>query len=192
MFVEMSRDELHGGPGWENRKCVWSPAAKENGSRWTYWSKILDVQEGDTIVHLRGIGRRAAFDGYSTASSNGYETTDRPPYAGKWGYSQRFHRAELRDFVVFEKPIMLQQIFSARSQELANYFDRNKLSPSKRNLFFVRQAGRLQCQNGAYLSDLDEGLFSALLDIISVPTRSIGQPSSPFRRANNFAWSRDA
>jgi hypothetical protein len=80
--------------------------------------------------------------------------------------------------VPFEKPIKLASIFVSQKQNLENYFDYNKKAgATKRNIFFVRQAGRLQCLNGAYLSDLDAELFAALFDV-EVPATKI-VPSVP-------------
>jgi putative restriction endonuclease len=49
---------------------------------------------------------------------------------------------------------------------LRDYYYRNKAKPdsSRRRLFFVVQAGRLQCLNGAYLSEVDEELAGLLFN----------------------------
>jgi hypothetical protein len=51
-----------------------------------------------------------------------------------------------------------------RRKQLEAYFAANRLlgNEEKRLLFFVKQAGRLQCLNGAYLSEIDADLFEAL------------------------------
>jgi putative restriction endonuclease len=166
MFLEMSRDEMHGGDGWGFTQCLWSPTEKMRGGRWPYWTKILDVSDGDLIFHLRGKSQKAYFVGYSRAFGNGYETDKRPPAPGSWSFAESFYRADLQDFVPFENPIKLTDVFATRRQYLEGYFDANKeAGTDKRHVFFVRQAGRLQCLNGAYLSDIDDSLFSALFDI---------------------------
>jgi putative restriction endonuclease len=59
--------------------------------------------------------------------------------------------------------VNLNDLFASRRRELEEYFDRNRtLGTNRSNLFFVRQRGRLQCLNGAYLSDVDEDLLTAL------------------------------
>ena len=167
MFLEMSRDETHGGGAWAFKKCVWAPTRKkENGSRWPFWTKILDIRAGDAILHLRGTPPDAAFVGYSIAVNDGFETLEHPPDPGDWAYSNTFYRADLEDFVAFHASINLSDIFSARQAVLEHYFESNKSrSSGKKNIFYVRQSGRLQCQNGAYLSDVDEELFAALFDV---------------------------
>ena len=157
----MSRDEVHGGAGWGFLECIWSPEHKKTGGAWPFWSKIRDVRAGDMVVHLRGIGRDAAFVGSSIASTDGFRTELRPPAPGQWEFSKAFLRADLSSFSALPKPILLTDIFAERKDELGGYFDRNK-TIGKRNIFFVRQSGRLQCLNGAYLSDIDEELFAAL------------------------------
>jgi putative restriction endonuclease len=169
IFLEMSRDETHGGGSWSFPNCIWAPTEKVGGGKWRFWSKILNVKSGDTILHLRGIPPDACFVGFSTASSDGFETHSRPPHPGKWGHSQKFYRADLCDFVPFFTPINLSKVFFARGPTLEQYFEKNKaLGASKLNIFFVRQAGRLQCLNGAYLSEIDDELFAALFGMGSL------------------------
>ncbi len=81
----MSRDEAHGGGAWAFANCLWAPTEKSGGGAWPFWSKILDVKAGDTILHLRGIPPAASFVGYSNASADGYETQSRPPEPGAVG-----------------------------------------------------------------------------------------------------------
>ena len=79
--------------------------------------------------------------------------------------SRSFYRADLTGFTPFHQTISLSQVFERRKSELDAYFETNRSRKSdKANLFFVRQSGRLQCLNGAYLSDVDEALLTALFD----------------------------
>ena len=165
MYLEMSRDETHGGGTWAFPNCVWAPTEKEGGGRWPFWSKVLDIRVGDIVLHLRGVQPNANFVGYSQAASDGFETSKGPPDPKAWSYSQNFYRADLEEFIPFHNPIKLTDIFSSRREELENYFDTNKLrATQKLNVFFVRQAGRLQCLNGAYLSEVDNELFAILFN----------------------------
>ena len=163
IYIEMSRDETHGGGTWGFTNCLWAPSRKENGSKWAFWEKILNIKEGDIIFHLRGKRPDATFVGYSFASSNGIETTQRPPDPKEWAYAKTFYRVDLANFTPFHTPINLDLIFREKAKELENYFLRNKeKKQEKLNLFFVKQKGRLQCFNGGYLSDVDQELFSLL------------------------------
>jgi putative restriction endonuclease len=162
----MSRVETHGGGTWAFPNCVWAPTEKKNGGRWPFWSKVLEIQEGDTILHLRGIPPKAFFVGYSNAAANGFETRKRPPELGEWSFAKSFYRADLIDFTPFHKEINLTDVFETRKLFLEKYFDSNKEHKlEKRNIFFVRQSGRLQCLNGAYLTDVDAQLFESLFGI---------------------------
>lgn len=52
MWIEMSRDEVHGGGDWAFAKCVWSPTHKNNKKRnqtWLFWENVKKVKEGDSI-----------------------------------------------------------------------------------------------------------------------------------------------
>ena len=177
IFIEMSRDELHGGAAWDFTKCVWAPIKKQGGGDWPFWTKIASIKKGDIVIHLRGAGAGAAFAGYSEAASDGYVTENRPPEPGQWAYSSAFYRADLTTFVPFSPPIKLSSTFAERSERLIEYFEANKIGKNKANLFFVRQSGRLQCLNGAYLSDVDEYLFDALFNEESGPEKRRATPS---------------
>ncbi len=145
--------------------CVWAPAEKRGGGAWPFWSKVLQVSDGDVIIHLRGIPPRANFVGYSIASGNGFATKRRPPNPGEWAFAERYYRADLTNFTPFHQPVNLNEVFAARESELEEYFEQNKTRrPYRANIFYVRQAGRLQCLNGAYLSDIDEELLAILFD----------------------------
>lgn len=163
IYIEMSRDEDHGGGTWGFTNCVWAPTKKKQGASWPFWTKVSEVVEGDIVIHLRGISPNAYFLGYSIASTNGFETTRRPPYPGEWDFAESFFRADLKGFTEFHEPINLSDVFASRALQLNAYFERNRnQNNAKANIFFVRQSGRLQCLNGAYLSDVDDALLIAL------------------------------
>jgi len=177
-FIEMARDEVHGGGEWSFTKCLFSPTRTVDNKRWPFWNKILDVRKGDLILHLRGNTHHAFFVGYSIASADGYETDLRPPDPGDWSFSQRFYRADLESFIPFQMPLKLDDVFVNCRRQLEDYLERNGDKGSKRkNLFYVHQSGRLQCFNGGYLSDLDSGLAKILLneDIADRPDQSVIQ-----------------
>ena len=160
----MSRDETHGGGSWGFGQCLWSPARKTNGTRWAFWESMLDVEAGDSILHLRGKGIDAAFVGLSVAAADGFATEDRPPAPGDWGYADTFYRVPLQEFTPLAPLLLLREIFTRRETELRTYFLNNRTAAEKERLFFVIQAGRLQCLNGAYLSQVSIALARLLLD----------------------------
>ena len=98
IYLEMARDEAHGGGTWAFPNCVWAPTEKRGGGAWPFWSKVLQVRDGDTVIHLRGIPPKANFVGYSVASGDGFETNRRPPDPKDWAFAERFYRADLSDF----------------------------------------------------------------------------------------------
>ncbi len=163
IYIEMARDEIHGAGSWSFSNCIWAPTKTKNGRAWPFWTKIGEVQKGDVVLHLRGAPPDAGFVGYSTVSENGFETSQRPPAPGEWGYADRFYRADLSHFTAFDQPVNVRNLFAARQRELVAYFEKNKQrKKEKRNLFYVKQGGRLQCQNGAYLSEAEGELLTAL------------------------------
>jgi len=179
IYLEMSRDPAHGGGSWSFPNCVWAPTEKDGGGSWPFWSKVGGMREGDLVLHLRGVTPHADFVGFSTVAGNGFETEKRPPDPGDWAFAKKFYRADLTDFTPFHAPVNLDAIFKLRRDQLETYFDMNKGRGSKKlNLFYVRQAGRLQCLNGAYLSDVDSELFTALFDEPS-PIHGIPNPATP-------------
>lgn len=162
-YLQMARDEIPGGGTWSFLNCVWAPSKTRKGGSWPFWGKILKVRQGDVIIHLRGVRPDANFVGHSIASGNGFETTRRPPHSGEWDHAESYYRANLENFIPFRPTVNLDDIFAERKSELEEYFDRNKArSANKTNIFYVKQAGRLQCLNGAYLSDIDDELLTIL------------------------------
>ena len=165
IYLEMSRDETHGGGAWAFPNCVWAPAKRRDGGAWPFWSKIHQIKDGDAIIHLRGVPPNANFVGYSTAAGKGFETEDRPPEPGEWDFAERYYRADLTSFVPFHQNVNLKDVFEARKLELVEYFEQNKTRGARKaKIFYVRQSGRLQCLNGAYLSDIDDELLPILFD----------------------------
>ena len=165
IYLEMSRDETHGGGTWAFPKCVWAPTKRRDGSSWPFYSKILQINDGDVIIHLRGKKPEAWFVGCSIASGNGFETNSRPPHPGDSDFAERYFRANLTNFTPFDRPVNLLEVFEGKKSELEEYFDRNKVHGlNKANIFYVRQKGRLQCLNGAYLSDVEDELLTILFD----------------------------
>lgn len=163
MWLEMSRDEEHGGPGWEFTTCLWAPTHKNPTGKWPYWDSLLHVKVDDIVFHLRGKTHKAAFVGYSIATSNGYTTTDRPQNPNKWSYANSFYRVDLATFTPFASPISLKDVFDQCSDELLDNFVNNKSSSRPEHLFYVYQSYRLQCLNGAYLSNFNNKLASIIL-----------------------------
>src|SRR5829696_5989833 len=98
LWLEMSRDEVHGGGSWAFGRSLWSPSHKTNDARWAFWDTLLHVETGDPVLHLRGKGHRAAFVAFSTAAADGFETSHRPPSPGVWSYARSFYRVPLRNF----------------------------------------------------------------------------------------------
>ncbi len=155
MWLEMSRDEKHGGEGWDFSKYLWSPSHKRNGGQWAFWQSLLQVKQGDEVFHLRGIGKDANFVGYSFADTDGYETFEKPTLSGEWSYASSFFKVPLTGFSQFPDPISLHEVFTNCETELWDYFIDNKQIKGidHEHLFYVVQANKLQCLNGAYFSN---------------------------------------
>lgn|GEM_PF-206575 len=165
MWLEMSRDEEHGGSGWAFSECLWSPSHKAPSGRWPYWEALLRVEEGDLVFHLRGRTHAAAFVGFSVADGAGYETRRRPKILKKYEYAESFYRVPLRDFSPFPDPVRLDDVIATQGSRIADYLKRNRAkSPEDRKrIFLTQQAGRVQCLNGAYLSEFHGELGELML-----------------------------
>lgn len=161
MWIEMSRDEEHGGNEWGFTKCIWAPTYKnsEENKIWPFWENVKKVRAGDIVFHLRGKGKYAKFVGFSIVKSDGHKTTERPQKLGDWEYCTSFYRAFLRDYMNFSKAINLYDLFRDKEIDFKRYYEQ-KVKP--RNIFYTIQSNRLQCLNGGYLSEADE----ILLEII--------------------------
>src|SRR4051812_17387956 len=121
-WLEMSRDQVHGGPGWGFGECLWVPARKRNGARSRYWDTLREVRTDDVIVHLLGRAEQSAFVACSVAATDGEETRERPPQPGTWGFSDSFLRVRLRDFTPFDLPLPLRPLFSSREEAFRRFF----------------------------------------------------------------------
>lgn len=170
MFIEMRRKELQGNGDWSFSKSLWAPSHTDNGRKWNFWNKIKDIKDEDIILHLQGEGRKAFFTGYSIADGDGFETPDKPANVGGWNFSETLYRARLKDFIPFHAPINLYEIFEQRKDLLNDFYRKNSLSPNKLNLFYSPREGKLGCQQGAYLSDLDQNLLNILFG------ETVGEP----------------
>lgn len=173
VWIEMSRDKIHGGGEWSFPHCVWAPTYKNEPQkgRWSFWSNILEIKTGDVIIHLRGIGDKAAFVGFSVAETDGHKTMERPPCPGKWEYCESYFRALLTNYKNFATPINLHHFFNHNQESLLIYL--SNLPKKNKNCFLVRQSNRLQCLNGAYLSACDDKLFELITGESIVPATQV-------------------
>lgn len=178
LWLEMSEDATHGGGSWGFTRSLWSPTTKKNAhGKWPFWENVLRVKAGDFVLHLCQDDEKS-FVGFSVAATDGYKTHERPPAPGLWGYDNAFYRVPLRDFTPFVTHLPLHTVFAQHDAELRAYYAANREKPSgeKRSIFCVVQGGRLQCLNGAYLSEVDEELARLLLDLSPV---AILEPRTP-------------
>ncbi|QDQ82911.1 HNH endonuclease [Paraburkholderia megapolitana] len=174
-WIEMSRNPDERPELWRVGQCLWSPRRNKIGRPWAFWETMREVQPGDTIFHLCGGSGKAAFVGFSTAASSCLSIDEGPDGP------QELYRIQLTDFESLSSPLPLGTIFRENEHGLRVYFNENRnTESSKERLFYVEQAGRLQCLNGAYLSFLSERLLSLLLGIEASAT-----PSSSIAVANS-------
>lgn len=166
----MSEEATHGGGDWALGRSAWAPTHKRNQSAtWPFWENLLHVRVGDLVLHLQ-LDKQKGFIGLSVAATDGFRTADRPPLAGEWGYDDAFYKVPLTDFSAFPVPLLLHDLFSENSEKLRKYYEANRMKPrdDRKNIFYVVQAGRLQCLNGAYFSEVDDELVHILFGILSV------------------------
>jgi len=164
----MSRDKERPRDAWGLGESLHSPARNANGNRWGFWETLLRVEEGDSVLHLFGKDN-PRFVGHSIAETDGYETSAKPSHSN-YGYEEvnRLYRVHLRDFRRFDPPYPLSDLFEEREEEIIQYYKKNKdrTGSEKRQILPVLQRGRLQCLNGAYLSEADEEWREILFDFL--------------------------
>lgn len=172
----MSRTPETRPSGWGVGECLWSPRKKEDGSRWGFWETMLAVKRGDVVFHLCGESG-ATFTGFSTADEDGQPVDQGPSGA------EELYRVALRDYTLFDSPFSWDSIRIAQHNTLLTYFNdnRGRKKTTKERLFYVLQAGRLQCLNGAYLSYLSDRLIEILFGFQTNNTESevLVQSSAP-------------
>ncbi len=78
----------------------------------------------------------------------------------------------MNEFTAFPGLVILFSVFEARSRELEDYYETNrKRVDQKLHLFYVWQGGKLQCQNGAYFTDVVAQLLAVLFGTDGEPGR---------------------
>lgn len=184
LWIEMSRNENRPSDAWGLGRSLWSPSRKRDGSRWAFWDALLRVEEGDPVLHLVG-STNPAFAGLSRAAGDGYETESVPPSgAEEYGSTDTFYRVHLDDFILFESPYPLASLFQEDGPwwgRIAAYYRKNRerSRADKRVILPVVQGGRLQCLNGAYLSELTEEWREILFDFLGAEEESYNAALHP-------------
>lgn len=162
-WLEMSRTPDSRPEGWRAGECLWSPRRKEDGTRWGFWETMMQVQRGDVVFHLCGDSHDARFTGFSIAAEDCRLL--------EWAPSgpQQIYHVTLQNFCAFETPLLWSSIKVTMEAKLLEYFAQNRAltSDRKERLFYVLQAGRIQCLNGAYLSYLSDSLVEILFGLSS-------------------------
>ncbi|MCS3782682.1 HNH endonuclease [Salinibacter ruber] len=164
LWIEMSRDRSRPEDEWGLGRSLWSPTEKSDGSSWSFWDNLLRVEEDDVVLHLVG-DDDPAFVGHSVAEDAGYVTRSRPTDPdGQYDHAETFHRAHLRDFTPLEEEFPIGDLFARHREEIVGYYESNRerSRSEKRSILPVVQGGRLQCLNGAYLTEV-EGRFRELV-----------------------------
>jgi putative restriction endonuclease len=164
LWIEMSRDKSRPNDEWGLGRSLWSPTEKQNGASWPFWENVLRVEEGDIVLHLVG-EETPSFTAFSTADCTGYVTSARPTDPeGEYAHTDTFHRVHLRDFTPFGSRLPIEELFNRYEEGIIEYYETNKQVPrsKKRSILPVVQGDRLQCLNGAYLTEV-EGQFREMV-----------------------------
>jgi|APHM01.1.fsa_nt_gi Predicted restriction endonuclease len=165
IWIEMSRDSNRSDNSWGLGRSLHSPTRTEDGTKHGHWETLLEVQEGDTVLHLFG-DKNPSFVGHSVADSDGYETRSQPPGTSYDYEINRRYRVHLCNFTRFENPYPIEELFREKEEEIVRYYEKNKnrSESDKRKILPVVQGGELQCLNGAYLTEVDEELREIIFD----------------------------
>lgn len=164
IWIELRTSEKTFEQGWNFSESVWAPTLKENGHKWPFWTSVRNVQKGDLIIHLRHAGKTKQFIGYSVAGTDGYPTNQIPTSDSYvWDYSTSFYKVDLVNYQALPIPIALSSFFFTNNSILREHYKKNKSKRERAHLFYTIQKGKLQCQFGAYFSELDEKLVGLLV-----------------------------
>lgn len=159
-WLEMSRTPAARPAGWRVGECLWSPRQKKGGATWGFWETLKQVLPDDVVFHLCGNSSKAAFVGYSVATSGAALIESGP------NGPEQLYRVELKDYTELTPSLPLKDLFADKNEQLRNYFKRNQdLGKNKERLFYVIQSKRLQCLNGAYLSHVSDQLLEILFGL---------------------------
>ena len=157
LWIEMSREPEERSEKNRMGTCLVSPKYKDNGQTWGFWETMKSIDQEDIVLHLCGKGDEAVFTGYSEVESRVFETVEK-------NSDEVYYRVPLINYTKFDQPINLYTIFKQQKEGLQKYFLKNKSLSTydKERLFYVIQNKKLQCLNGAYLSELSNELANIL------------------------------
>ena len=166
VWIEMARYTRNPNGPWAFGNSLWAPTRKRNGSEWVYWSLLKKVKMDDVVVHIKWLNNQPNLLGSSIAAEDCYVTNDVPENLGDAEYSNEFYYVPLKDNQEFQSPISLKQLFLTKERALIDYYERNRnlRRVDRKLLFYVLQRSRLQCLNGAYLSEADADLIGIIFE----------------------------
>ncbi|HOA12883.1 MAG TPA: hypothetical protein PLB35_04970 [Myxococcota bacterium] len=172
IWLESRTSDDNGGDGWTRGVRLWAPTLKtSNNENWRYWDLLNLVKKDDLVIHLVQRGKDWFFEGYSRAASDGRTNheSEEPPMPGKWR-SPKYYMADLAKFqIIAEKSEA--ELYSVQDAALRSYYAENKTKkkPRKRLLFYcLKKSGRLEHQEGSYLSHVDDKLWKILNSYLNI------------------------
>ncbi|TCI47379.1 HNH endonuclease [Exiguobacterium sp. SH3S2] len=153
-------------------KMLWSPAYKNSTSirKSAYWESLLEVEEGDIILHLVKDASKnkdeMRFIGYSLAMSKCNIVKTHAPHS-QYEYCNTFYTVPLQSYQKFKDAISLKKIFELNKEPLVTYCENNnrKDKGHKETIFYCQRQNSLRIVQGAYFSKVDNELFNVLFEI---------------------------
>jgi|SRR5215207_8500522 len=133
-------------------KALWSPQKSKHGA--DIYRFMRELKPGDVILHLAD---NNAFVGVSQAASKCEELENPPPrFAGEDTHEKTFYLVRLRDFVLLDPPLSLEDLFSSspHAEQLVGLID-----SGTKNLFYHR---KLKLNQGEYLTPAPPELIQIL------------------------------
>ncbi len=154
-FVEIT-NPIHGGKGWEVGTCLWTSVYDKRGKE--FWKSLKEIREGDLILHLVKIKDnktkrfRHHWIGISIASSSVFLSEEEPPQKPKNDRGAPYQRINLKNFVPFSRPLLIDDFFIEYKKKLREYSEENKFySHSNRKIpWQVAQNYVLPCSKEVY------------------------------------------
>lgn len=177
VWVEVSRDVGHGGPGWEFGTCLWSPVTNASGRH--RYKVMKEAKRGDAVLHFRvEPNSEMALRGLSRVVAPASITRREPPDAGRWTGREEYYRIDLRNYQAFGRALPLRTLLEEYGDEIRREIlgDRPKFYP------ITTHGQKLRTIQGIYLARCTPRLFDVIQRALALELGGAGESDDDSHR----------
>jgi hypothetical protein len=177
VFVETTKSEhLHGGPGWEFGKCLWSPSRNKAGH--DIYALMREPEPGDLVLHLYkdswpdGV-TETRLSGHSVVFEACREISDAPPSPGAWASMPPYYRIELEGYEPFAAPLPVSVLLQEYGEEIRH----DALENRPKHYPFAKYGDTVRLAQGMYLSRCTPALYDMFRRALGIQEAATTAPN---------------